>query len=599
MATVHLCYPPLAYPFMPYLAPFLLKGYLESRGDWQVTTQDLNIAFHLYLWSGDFGQLAVSELEGRAARGQVLLAELIAERARSSWAALRSQSTYENEAAVRTHATFLRRAVELMSRVDDLRGARLALPDTYGAWARVLDAAEHSVVGKYLAEVASSGALDRFDVVGLTISYQEQLIPGRLFARFLKRRRPNQTVIVGGGMITHVLEDIRCDASFWTDVDYGVPFEGEHTFGEILDLGGGSPGGLKNALWVDCDRVVYRPDLVNRPRIEARPDFSDLQHDYPTPSPVYPLLTSKGCYWGKCAFCTHHEGYGQGFARLKDKLVEETIVNLLAQGARYFYLVDEALPPRMLSRLANLFDQHRPGDTDNFGWIAEARMEKFLAKTPSAELFRRSHCRLLVNGIESGCQDVVDAMQKGIDLRLVERFAQECHDAGIRLGWMFFIGYPGESRMQRLETFQFIDRNSIYIDFASVGTFALERGAPAWMAPSAHGIRRAIETPPYTLAFEYEVLDGSTESGVELRASLAELHAQFKHLDALFVGHGDRALSVFLPAKAARAPSPLERSSSTLPFEWQSRVESGRVRLNFDKGTIEIDRGARTTENRA
>src|SRR6185436_16323594 len=124
-----------------------------------------------------------------------------------------------------------------------------------------------------------------------------------------------------------------------------------------------------------------------------------------------------------------------------DLRVEQALDALIDAGARYFYLVDEALPPRKLTQLATIFERARRRiGSRTLGWMAEARMEKTMVATPAADLLRRAGCRLLVNGIESGVQAVIDRMEKGIHLPFVERFARDCHDTGVRTGWMLFVG---------------------------------------------------------------------------------------------------------------------------------------------------------------
>lgn len=488
-------YPPRAYPFMPYLAPFLLKGYLRSESRHLATVHDLNIEYHRLLWSDAFGTAAARLLFRAGKAADALLAELLAARGDAAVAALRTPSTYAQIEAVRFHSLLLGEAARLDRLTDQIRGVPGDLPDAPGAWQPFLDRWLPAWVSGFLHHQVRSGRFDAAGAAGISIAYVEQLAPALLLARFLKQRRPACRVVLGGNGITHFLDEVLTDHSLWTHVDAVVPFEGEVSLLDLLDRWeAGQPMPGANVAHRDGGRIRYEQAFHLRPRVQAEPDFSDLRHLYPTPAPIYPLLTAKGCYWGKCAFCTHHEGYGQGYQPFVDDFVSGALTRLHAAGARHFYFVDEALPPRTVTRLADLF-QHLSGAGSGPAprWTAEARMEKPLASAAAADLLKRSGCHLLVNGIESGCQETIDRMAKGIDLARVGSFARECARAGIRTGWMCFIGFPGETEAQARMTFAFIRRHMDLIEYASVGTFKLQRRSPVWADPGRFGVAAIID----------------------------------------------------------------------------------------------------------
>jgi anaerobic magnesium-protoporphyrin IX monomethyl ester cyclase len=588
---VAIAYPPVAYPFMPYMAPFALKAYVEASSEHRVRTLDWNVEYHRYLWSAEFGAAAARELHRAGKTGSALIAELLAHSGAASWHALRDEVTYGDLPAVRMHAALLKEASRVVDELHSCREVYSLLPDEIGLWQMLVDMLDRSVFANFLAPRIADGELDDCEVIGLSVAYAEQLPPALWLARQIKRRRPQVSIVLGGGAVTHFLDDLLRDASFWSDVDYVVPYEGEYTLVELLDAiatGGALPQNV--ATW-SPDGAVYVKNLEVRPRVEVIPDFSELRHHYPTPAPIYPLLTSKGCYWGKCKFCTHHEGYGEGYFRFDDQRVEQGIDRLIDAGARHFYLVDEALPPRQLTQLATLFERARTRvGSSVLGWMAEARMEKTMVSTPAAELLKRAGCRLLVNGIESGAQPVLDRMEKGIHLPLVERFARDCHDIGIRTGWMLFIGYPDESPEEALETFRLLERNATYVDFASVGTFGLERGSPLWNAPEQAGIAIVRDADkPYPQGFDLTMRDGRELTTEVLRTRLRALHAQFDHLRPLFEAAVDRALVMFFPAKG-----PGEPRAAGVPqvHRWPSEIAHGHACLDLIQRRIEIVREA-------
>lgn len=579
---VTLCYPPVAYATMPYLAPFLLKGYLGEVHGRRADVHDLNIAYHRHVWSGAWATGAAGALAAAGDRGGALIAELLALRGEAAWAALRDDRSFADAARVQAYTRLLREAPLLAERLDRARGhGPPRLPDACGGWRRVLDELERTELGRFLERALARAPYADADVLGLAPAYIEQLAPALLTARLFKRRDPGRVVILGGNALTHYVDEFRRDDGAWADLDYAVPFEGEWELGRLLDRverGEGPPA--TNVMHRGRDGIRYRKSLAERPHVEATPDFSDLVHDYPTPRPIYPLLTSKGCYWGKCAFCTHHEGYGQGVRMWGAERVDGTVRGLVDRGAREFYFVDEALPMRTLRRLGAAF-----AGVEGVAWMAEARVERPLERPDTAQELAASGCRMLISGVESGDQAVVDRMRKGIDLAATARFARQASAAGVRIGWMFFVGFPGETEAQAEQTFRFIAEHADALDLASVGTFSLERGSPAFERPHEVGIAE-IEEPgrDYPLGFDYRVADGSPVSQAALRDRLAALRRRHAALTPLFSGVGDRGYGLFLPPGVSSRGT----ADASPAFTWTSAIAPGEVRLDLQSRRLEV-----------
>jgi hypothetical protein len=570
-------YPPLANPYLPYSAPFVLKAYVESVTPHRVRTSDSNLDYHAWLWTGGFGASATREAKSRAA---LLLAEGARARGPEAYDALRTRSTFARPALVATYASLLHSVHRVVRTLDRQRGATSceALPRSYGEWPALVDGLARGVLGGFLSGRVASGAYDGYEVVGLCTAYLEQLLPALLLAREIKRRSPTVRIVLGGGAVTHFVDDLKRDPSFFEAVDAVVPFEGEHTFAALLERYAAGAAPPPDVLHRDGARVAYRKNLHARPNVMAFPDFSDLEDRYPTPALVHPVLTAKGCYWGKCTYCTHHEGYGQGYYNFADAEVGNFLRGLTERGARYFYLVDEALPPRKLRELAGVFGQLSARGEDG-GWMSEARVDRPLTTPDAVDALARSGCKLLVSGVESGSQSILDRMKKGIDVDLVELFARRCRDAGIMTGWMFFVGYPGETEEQALETIRMIERNADVVDFVGIGSFTLDRGAPIHLAPREHGLHEILEEDrPYAIGYDYVDSGGRKVSAREPGARLERLLGQHPSLRPLLQRAVARGLAMFLDRTAVPEPAPV--------LTWTSRDGSEVRFAPLGKGLV-------------
>jgi anaerobic magnesium-protoporphyrin IX monomethyl ester cyclase len=75
--------------------------------------------------------------------------------------------------------------------------------------------------------------------------------------------------------------------------------------------------------------------------------------------------------------------------------------------------------------------------------------------------------------VESGCQRVLDAMDKGTNLKLIETVLQNSKQAGIWNHAFIVIGFPSEEREEAEQTLDFVRRHSSLIDSIHDSLFAL------------------------------------------------------------------------------------------------------------------------------
>lgn len=584
---IHICYPPQAYPFMPHLATHYLRGYIEAEmPGWEASVSDLNIQYHRDIWSKKTCDRLADEAASRNATAEVVLAELLAQNVPRALELVRDQATYKNPDVVAESVALLKLSYRLVAKIDSARKSRFAnLPKDYGQWQDLLTQAQGSVVGEYLEKVVGQGFFDEHDVVGLSIAYVEQILPAQLLAKLIKARRPETIVLFGGAGFTHIDRYAERDLSFWDYVDYGVSYEGEFPLKQLLFKIQGIPvPEIPNVMYREGDAIRYKRDNKNLPKTFATPNFDGLEDVYPTPEIIYPLLTTKGCYWGKCSYCTHHESYGKGYYAIPNEYTESGLDKLLKKGATSFYFVDEALPLAKVQMLAGIFEKERVQNGTDIKWIAEARIEKNYAANGFAEALVRSGCRLLINGIESGSAEMLKVMSKGIDLQGIAKICRDVRSQGVRVGWMFFIGHPGETPAQAQETMQYVRDNRESVDYISVGCFSLEHGSPIWNNRPRFKVSEIIgEGEPYRLDYPFR-LEGSAEISTkdDLFPKLNELFLKNRDLEDLMTSAIDRAVAMFLPTSAGRASQ--KRDCKV----WESRRLSRNVSYDPNSKRFEL-----------
>ena len=372
------------------------------------------------------------------------------------------------------------------------------------------------------------------DLVGISLTSADQVIAGFTLAALIKEAGLPSHVVVGGKMITCWRDQLPQAEAVWDLIDSAVVFQGEVALLRLVEAidRGQSLSSVPNLIYRDGhgDSRKVRVNEFSEPkpaRALPNPDFDGLPLDlYLAPERVLPVSASRGCYWGRCAFC--NVGYGESCA-FSERRAEQVADEMIGLSERYdtrrFFFADEALSPRMLKRLsARLIEAGARLD-----WTCCARFEPSI----DAELLgqmRQAGCRMLLYGLESGSQNVLDRMNKGTKLSVAHRLLKEGAQAGIWNHIFFFFGFPGETEQEARETVQFFQDHRDVVHSACTGTFLLERHARVADDPAAYGISRLIplgsksgRVRDLAYYYEYEVASGiDAQRAEEIEARFLE-----------------------------------------------------------------------------
>lgn len=294
------------------------------------------------------------------------------------------------------------------------------------------------------------------DLVGVSLTNRQQLVPGLTLARHLKER--GHFVVLGGSLISKFADDLlRWPEFFRTFADGVVVFEGETALLELVAQVGGRRdfSRVPNFRYLDHDAVRATAAHVENVEALPTPDFEGLPlRDYLTPHPVLPILFGKGCYHSRCNFCDIPHINRVSLSRYRRRSPSRILadVQLLEErtGARHFVVTDESLSPEVLVQVAEAFSER----TGRYSFTGYARVESGF--TP--EVCRRAAelgVRKLVFGLESGAQRTLDHMQKGTSIEVAPGVLRACRDAGIQFHLFGMIGLPEEDESSARETLAF------------------------------------------------------------------------------------------------------------------------------------------------
>jgi hopanoid biosynthesis associated radical SAM protein HpnJ len=373
----------------------------------------------------------------------------------------------------------------------------LAQPAALVEGSRLVDAPPH---GLKLADVASTAR--EFDLVVLHTSAPS-------FASDIKAIEAMKAVnpdLKAGFIGAKVAVDPAGSLSTSKAVDFVAGNEFDFTIKEVAE-------------GRDWDRITglsYRNAAGRIVHNEARPVLENMDA-LPFVTPVYKrdlkienyfigylkhpyisLYTGRGCK-SRCTFCLWPQTVGGH--RYRTRSVGHVVEEIAwAQKAfpqvKEFFFDDDTFTDNLPRAEAIARELGKLGIT----WSCNAK-----ANVPrdTLKVLRDNGLRLLLVGYETGNQQILYNIKKGMRIEFARRFTKDCHELGITIHGTFILGLPGETRETIEETIRFateINPHTIQVSLAAPypGTFlhrqALDNG---WLDSAnaelvdAHGVQIA------------------------------------------------------------------------------------------------------------
>ncbi len=361
------------------------------------------------------------------------------------------------------------------------------------------------------------------DILGISITSVEQIIPGLTLAHLIKQARKDIHITVGGSVFTKLVDVLEKGSPLFEIVDSFIVHEGETPLLRLVEhlRGDGDLSQVPNLLYRENGEVkVNRPFAKEELNALPTPDFDGMPFDlYFSPERVLPIMGSRGCYWERCAFCSipfdhmdFHVRYAetvmQDFKKLKEKY-----------GCNYFFFTDEALPINFMKTFA----EKMIAEKVDVQWTGELKFEKSLLRDNRMETLYKSGCRKLIFGLESYNQRVLDAMKKGCPKEVIDETVEQCIRIGIGMHFYILIGFPTETREEVMDSVNFVMDNRAILDSAGfsciASQFDLEKGTPIVKNPEEYKVFNLSNPPDHdlSLGYSYDVREGlSAEQATEV-----------------------------------------------------------------------------------
>jgi len=438
------------------------------------------------------------------------------------------------------------------------------------------------------------------DVVGLSLTFPSQAIPALTLARQIKAWKPECHITVGGGLMAYVAEKLARQPAVWTAIDSFVMLEGERPLLELCETldAGGDVANVSNLVYGTPDGVVRTTPQKEPLDIKdiPTPDFDGLPLDeYFTPELVLPVAATRGCYWGKCVFCTLYTVIGPGYrGRTVEQTVEDMRILKEKYGTKHFYLAIEDLPPNMAKRMPRAILE---ADLDVDFWC-DARLEHDVFTQEVCDDLAAAGCKRIAFGYESSSTRVLEKMCKGIDPKASLELVRRARNAGISVTLYAMVGFPTETREEALATLDTILAHRDLIQEVSVRVFYLDETSEIFKRREEFDIVEVYPDESADLQVYYDFKTGSGMSRREAREVYLEFtralrshfpvfqntnmlyHELKSHYFLYLAKHGTwEALTENVLARTHTA------SADPAPRPAQSRIATRRLR--FDRSEID------------
>ncbi|MCF8057357.1 MAG: radical SAM protein [Desulfocapsa sp.] len=476
--------PPYIRPTSPPLGPAVLAAFLQANDpDIEVRCFDLNLSFyHSILQAIDQETFSIRLYDWDAMRSKTRLLEAVALLSKTDWPH-GSLELYHSAASILLSFENIFNAfmTEMINRL-------------------CLDQDVPSRITLFFQELIQPVLNYSPDLFGISVQFNHQIDFAAILLKRFKEQSNTPTVMGGAwsGVVPHpeqiltsplkvIVQGEQHNFALSNYLDYLLPGEGELGLFELCQMiqGKKEPDLVSNLVYLQDHQIsINRPAVIMDLTSIPSPDFTTFNlEQYFSAKLILPLQLSRGCPWGRCAFCTHHHSYLCYRQLPIEHCIEMIQTTKEKYQCHYFNFLDEMIPAKRFQALAESLQEK---DSGIFYSAYAKPSEKF--SEPLLEDLNRSGCRVIMWGLESANQRILDLMDKGTQVGDVEQVIQRTAKAGIMNLVFVLFGSPTETEEEFLNTVQFLTKNQSSIHTLSMGTFVLTEGSRIHKHPEEFSI---------------------------------------------------------------------------------------------------------------
>ncbi|HOU93060.1 MAG TPA: B12-binding domain-containing radical SAM protein, partial [Polyangiaceae bacterium] len=312
-------------------------------------------------------------------------------------------------------------------------------------------------------------------------------------ARRIREELPGIRLILGGSYLTAVAADVPRIPTALLPADAIVLFDGEEALDawlEVVVRGRGRAEDVPN-VFLPRDGTFQRAgsgppthtDLGSLPVPMWTGRGLELER-YLVPRYAVGLPLTRGCHWGRCAYCNISSQTAARYRRREPAQAVADLGAIVAEtGTSWFDFPVDSYHPRDLAELARAI----LAAGLEVEWAAEVLLDPGFTEAVIAEL-ARAGCRCLRFGLESADPATLKAMRKPTRPEVAAEVLGRCRRHGVRTGVMVIAGFPTETQAALGRTYDFLVEHRDRIDFVGIHPFSLVPGSAMAQDPGRFGL---------------------------------------------------------------------------------------------------------------
>jgi len=326
---------------------------------------------------------------------------------------------------------------------------------------------ENDPVMQIMLDLLAETDFSECKFIGLSVPFPGNLFSALKCAAWLKAKYPQIPVVLGGGYVNTELRQMS-DTRLFSYIDYLVFDDGEEPLQRLAEFIDGkiAKEQLERTMYLDGEKIVFAQPDAKSTLPTVVPDYSDFDFSqyisiYENPNPMFRLWSEKGflklrlahgCYWHKCAFCDVTLDYIANYQPLAVSAILNQIETLIAQtGSNSFHFVDEALPPALITAVAEELLRRNI----KIYWWGNIRFESSF--TPDVcRLLALSGCIAVSGGLEAANERVLKMMNKGTTAGIAAAVCRSFKKQGVLVHAYLIYGFPGQLDRETVESLEIV-----------------------------------------------------------------------------------------------------------------------------------------------
>ena len=290
------------------------------------------------------------------------------------------------------------------------------------------------------------------------------------------KEKTDKVLILGGQHATFKDKEVLAAC---TSIDFIVRGEGEMSLLRLLNRLkiNKTAKGLMGITYSKNNKVVSNPDrppikninIIPFPAWELLPrskyrlnGFLDIGLNG---KQLAKLISTRGCH-NKCTFCASAHFWGKPRFRNVDNIFKELVYLTQELNVRHIDFMDDCLTIPV-SRFRDLCNRIIENNL-NFKWSCYSRVQNINEEL--VQLMKKAGCFMVLLGIESGNQEIIDSIKKQITLEQVTKAVALFKKYNIDCLGFFMIGLPKDTKETVHETVNFARNLNLDFPFFSVTT---------------------------------------------------------------------------------------------------------------------------------